>query len=95
MYGDTNVPEFLGLEGYEDHDVNVYFGRKLRRTDGESRFSDLSLGQRNRNLNKIGTLASTSRVFSPLSRGEQERHRILDRLATAAFDPTVSQRRTD
>ena len=25
MYGDTNVPEFLGLEGYEDHDVNMLF----------------------------------------------------------------------
>jgi hypothetical protein len=25
MYGDTNVPEFWGLEGYEDHDVNMLF----------------------------------------------------------------------
>ncbi len=25
MYGDTNVPEFRGLEGYEDHDVNMLF----------------------------------------------------------------------
>ncbi len=25
MYGATNVPEFRGLEGYEDHDVNVLF----------------------------------------------------------------------
>jgi hypothetical protein len=25
MYGDTNVPEFLRLEGYEDHDVNLLF----------------------------------------------------------------------
>jgi hypothetical protein len=25
MYGDTNVPEFRSLEGYEDHDVNVLF----------------------------------------------------------------------
>jgi len=25
MYGATNVPEFWGLEGYEDHDVNLLF----------------------------------------------------------------------
>jgi len=25
MYGNTNTPEFRGLEGYEDHDVNVLF----------------------------------------------------------------------
>ncbi len=25
MYGVTNLPEFLNLEGYEDHDVNVLF----------------------------------------------------------------------
>jgi hypothetical protein len=25
MYGDTAVPEFRGLEGYEDHDVNMLF----------------------------------------------------------------------
>lgn len=25
MYGKTNSPEFTGLEGYEDHDVNVLF----------------------------------------------------------------------
>jgi hypothetical protein len=25
MYGATNVPEFWGLEGYEDHDVNMLF----------------------------------------------------------------------
>lgn len=25
MYGDTSVPEFWGLEGYEDHDVNMLF----------------------------------------------------------------------
>jgi hypothetical protein len=25
MYGDTSVPEFRGLEGYEDHDVNLLF----------------------------------------------------------------------
>jgi len=25
MYGDTNVAEFMGLEGYEDHDVNMLF----------------------------------------------------------------------
>jgi hypothetical protein len=25
MYGDTNVPEFRNLEGYEDHDVNMLF----------------------------------------------------------------------
>jgi hypothetical protein len=25
MYGDTNVPDFVGLEGYEDHDVNMLF----------------------------------------------------------------------
>ena len=26
MYGSTNVPEFRGLEGYEDHDVGTLFG---------------------------------------------------------------------
>jgi len=25
MYGDTSAPEFRGLEGYEDHDVNLLF----------------------------------------------------------------------
>ena len=25
MYGDTNLPEFLSLEGYEDHDVHTLF----------------------------------------------------------------------
>lgn len=25
MYGKTNVPQFRGIEGYEDHDVNVLF----------------------------------------------------------------------
>lgn len=25
MYGNTNSPEFMGLEGYEDHDINTLF----------------------------------------------------------------------
>jgi len=25
MYGNTNLPEFLNLEGMEDHDVNILF----------------------------------------------------------------------
>ena len=30
MYGATNVPEFRGIEGYEDHDVNTRPRRTIR-----------------------------------------------------------------